>query len=46
MKPIISATQLSKHYPGVIAVDGIDLAIPQGICFGLLALTVPEKPPP
>jgi len=36
MNPIISATQLSKHYPGVIAVDGIDLSIPQGICFGLL----------
>ncbi len=36
MTPIISATALVKHYPGVVAVDNIDLAIPQGICFGLL----------
>jgi len=36
MNPIISANKLTKHYPGVVAVDGIDLAIPQGICFGLL----------
>jgi ABC-2 type transport system ATP-binding protein len=33
---IISATNLVKHYPGVIAVAGINLAIPRGICFGLL----------
>ena len=36
MTPIITAHKLAKHYPGVIAVDGIDLSIPQGICFGLL----------
>lgn len=36
MHPIISTTNLVKHYPGVIAVDGISLAIPKGICFGLL----------
>ena len=36
MTPIISTTNLVKHYPGVVAVDGINLAIPQGICFGLL----------
>jgi ABC-2 type transport system ATP-binding protein len=36
MTPIISAHTLVKHYPGVVAVDGISLAIPQGICFGLL----------
>jgi ABC-2 type transport system ATP-binding protein len=36
MTPIISTTNLVKHYPGVIAVDGINLAIPQGVCFGLL----------
>ncbi|MGV8933318.1 MAG: ABC transporter ATP-binding protein [Gallionellaceae bacterium] len=36
MDPLISVVQLVKHYPGVIAVDGIDLSIPQGICFGLL----------
>jgi len=33
---LISATNLVKHYPGVRAVDGINLSIPQGICFGLL----------
>jgi ABC-2 type transport system ATP-binding protein len=36
MSPIISVKQLVKHYPGVVAVDGISLSIPQGICFGLL----------
>jgi ABC-2 type transport system ATP-binding protein len=36
MPPIITATNLVKQYPGVRAVDGIDLSIPQGICFGLL----------
>jgi ABC-2 type transport system ATP-binding protein len=36
MQAIITATDLVKQYPGVRAVDGIDLAIPQGICFGLL----------
>ncbi len=36
MTPIITATNLVKQYPGVLAVDGIDLAIPRGICFGLL----------
>jgi ABC-2 type transport system ATP-binding protein len=36
MSPIITATQLVKQYPGVRAVDGINLAIPKGICFGLL----------
>ncbi|HUX91055.1 MAG TPA: ABC transporter ATP-binding protein [Gallionellaceae bacterium] len=36
MNPIISTTGLVKHYPGVVAVDGISLAIPKGICFGLL----------
>ncbi len=34
--PIIIATDLVKQYPGVRAVDGIDLSIPKGICFGLL----------
>lgn len=36
MPPIITATDLVKQYPGVRAVDGINLEIPQGICFGLL----------
>lgn len=36
MSPIITATNLVKQYPGVTAVDGINLSIPKGICFGLL----------
>ncbi len=36
MSPIITATNLVKQYPGVRAVDGINLSIPKGICFGLL----------
>jgi len=36
MSAIITATKLVKQYPGITAVDGIDLAIPKGICFGLL----------
>ena len=36
MTSIIAATNLIKHYPGVKAVDGVSLAIPKGICFGLL----------
>ncbi len=36
MPAIITATNLVKQYPGVLAVDHINLAIPQGICFGLL----------
>ncbi|WP_283744570.1 ABC transporter ATP-binding protein [Sideroxydans sp. CL21] len=34
--PIITAANLVKQYPGVRAVDGINLSIPRGICFGLL----------
>jgi ABC-2 type transport system ATP-binding protein len=36
MTQIISATSLVKHYPGIVAVDGINLSIRKGICFGLL----------
>ena len=36
MTPIIAANNLVKQYPGVTAVDGINLSIPAGICFGLL----------
>ncbi len=36
MSPIITATDLVKQYPGVLAVDNINLAVPKGICFGLL----------
>lgn len=34
--PIIEVTRLEKHYNGVTAVDGIDLSIETGSCFGLL----------
>ncbi|EGV50394.1 ABC transporter ATP-binding protein [Candidatus Endoriftia persephone str. Guaymas] len=33
---MIEVENLSKHYAGVRAVDGISFSIPQGICFGLL----------
>ena len=36
MSSIITVTNLVKQYPGVLAVDGINLSIPKGICFGLL----------
>jgi ABC-2 type transport system ATP-binding protein len=36
MPPIIEVKDLVKTYPGVTAVDHIDLIIEQGICFGLL----------
>lgn len=36
MTAIISTSNLVKHYPGVVAVDGISLSIPKGICFSLL----------
>lgn len=36
MTQIITATSLVKHYPGIVAVDGINLSIRKGICFGLL----------
>lgn len=35
-KPVISCTNLKKHYPDVKAVDGIDLEVLAGECFGLL----------
>lgn len=35
-KPIIELRALSKRYGSVVAVDGVDLEIPAGICFGLL----------
>ena len=34
--PVISCTNLVKHYPDVKAVDGIDLEVLAGECFGLL----------
>jgi ABC-2 type transport system ATP-binding protein len=36
MSFIITAIDLVKQYPGVLAVDSVNLAIPKGICFGLL----------
>jgi ABC-2 type transport system ATP-binding protein len=35
-EPVISCTDLKKHYPDVKAVDGIDLEVLAGECFGLL----------
>jgi len=36
MATLLEATDLVKHYRGVKAVDGVSLAIEQGVCFGLL----------
>jgi ABC-2 type transport system ATP-binding protein len=36
MAPILEAWNIVKTYPGVTAVDRVDLAIEAGICFGLL----------
>lgn len=36
MKPIIEATGLVKHYGDVKALDGLDLAVPEGSILGLL----------
>ncbi len=32
----ISTKGLTKHFDDLVAVDGLDLEVPQGICFGLL----------
>ena len=32
----LEARNLRKHYPGVVAVDGVSFAVPEGVCFGLL----------
>ena len=36
MTALLETCRLVKHFHGVQAVDGIDLAIPPGCCFGLL----------
>ncbi|MBP1599743.1 MAG: transporter related protein, partial [Acidobacteria bacterium] len=36
MAPILEARSIVKTYPGVTAVDRVDLAIEAGACFGLL----------
>jgi ABC-2 type transport system ATP-binding protein len=35
-EPIIEVRNLVKSYPNVTAVNGLSLAVPEGICFGLL----------
>jgi ABC-2 type transport system ATP-binding protein len=35
-EPILEVRNLVKQYPSVRAVDGLSLAVPQGMCFGLL----------
>jgi ABC-2 type transport system ATP-binding protein len=32
----LQARNLVKHYPGVVAVDGVGFDVEEGICFGLL----------
>jgi ABC-2 type transport system ATP-binding protein len=35
-EPILEVRSLVKQYPSVTAVDGLSLAVPEGICLGLL----------
>jgi ABC-2 type transport system ATP-binding protein len=34
--PLLEVSHLDKKYPATTAVDGVSLAVPEGICFGLL----------
>ena len=36
MAILLETRNLVKEYPGVTAVDGVNLAIPEGSCFGML----------
>ena len=36
MSIALEARELVKHYPGVLAVDGVSFAVTEGSCFGLL----------
>ena len=36
MPPALETRSLTKQYPGVLAVDDVSLAVPEGTCFGLL----------
>jgi len=36
MTVVLEARNIVKHYPGVIAVDGVSLSVREGVCFGLL----------
>jgi lipooligosaccharide transport system ATP-binding protein len=35
-EPAISLRRVVKHYGSIVAVDGLDLEVPSGVCFGLL----------
>jgi ABC-2 type transport system ATP-binding protein len=34
--PLLEVRDLVKRYPAITAVDGVSLAVPEGVCFGLL----------
>ena len=34
--PAISLRGVVKRFGAIVAVDGLDLAVPRGVCFGLL----------
>ena len=36
MRTALEARHLTKRYPGVLAVDDVSFAVPEGSCFGLL----------
>lgn len=36
MTTVLEAREITKEYPGVLAVGGVSFAVPEGICFGLL----------
>ena len=36
MPPALETRNLTKQYPGVLAVDDVSLTVPEGTCFGLL----------
>lgn len=36
MPPALETRNLTKQYPGVLAVDDVSLEVPEGTCFGLL----------
>lgn len=36
MTTVLEARNLTKEYPGVLAVGGVSFTVPEGICFGLL----------
>ena len=41
----VEAVGLRKRYGDVVALDGLDLAIPRGTVLGLLGRTAPARPP-